>query len=118
MIAQALLLNNVEAAADLCIKAKRYADAIIIAMTGGPELCARTQAKYLEQCEGYVSSLISALIREDWVSVINNCEIESWREALAASLTHSSDDDLPVLCGKCIEFLVILLLIISLFQKK
>ncbi|XP_065165359.1 protein transport protein Sec31A isoform X2 [Atheta coriaria] len=98
LIAQALLLNNVEAAADLCIKAKRYADAIIIAMTGGPELCARTQAKYLEQCEGYVSSLISALIREDWVSVINNCEIESWREALAASLTHSSDDDLPVLC--------------------
>ncbi|XP_017777506.1 PREDICTED: protein transport protein Sec31A isoform X2 [Nicrophorus vespilloides] len=98
LIAQALLLNNVEAAVELCIQSKRFADALIIAMTGGSELLARTQYKYLQQCEGYVSSLISALVSEDWISVINNCDINSWKEALAAALTHASDEELPMLC--------------------
>lgn len=115
MIAQALLLGNVDAAVELCLKAKRFADAIIIAMTGGPELLAKAQYQYLEQSEGYVSSLISALVSEDWSSVINNCEISSWKEALVATLTHASESDLPLLCGKhkiftqTIYFLIFLL---------
>ncbi|CAG9815893.1 unnamed protein product, partial [Phaedon cochleariae] len=98
LITQALLLNNVEAAVGLCLKAKRFADALIIATTGGADLLARTQHKYLEQAEGYVSSLIAAIVSEDWGSIINNCEIGSWKEAFAAILTHASDDDLPALC--------------------
>lgn len=61
-------------------------------------MLARTQHAYLEQCDGYVSSLISALVSEDWASIINNCDVSSWKEALAATLTHSSDEDLPLLC--------------------
>lgn len=99
LITQALLLGNVDAAVELCLKAKRFADAIIIAMTGGPELLAKAQYQYLEQSEGYVSSLISALVSEDWTSVINNCDVNSWKEALAATLTHASETDLPILCG-------------------
>ncbi|KAJ8915040.1 hypothetical protein NQ315_016015 [Exocentrus adspersus] len=98
LITQALLLNNVEAAVELCLNAKRFADALIIATTGGPDLLARTQHKYLEQSEGYISSLISAMVSEDWGSIINNCEVGSWKEALAAALTHASDEDLPLLC--------------------
>ncbi|KAK9888179.1 hypothetical protein WA026_000448 [Henosepilachna vigintioctopunctata] len=98
LITQALLLGNVEAAVELCLQAKRFADALIISMTGGPDLLARTQRKYLDQTEGYVSSLISALVTEDWGSIINNCDIISWKEALAATLTHASDEDLPILC--------------------
>lgn len=98
LITQALLLNNVESAVELCLMAERYADALIIATTGGPDLLAKTQHHYLEKSEGYISNLISALISENWVSVVNNCEITSWKEALAAILTHASEDDLPVLC--------------------
>jgi protein transport protein SEC31 len=98
LITQALLLGNVEAAVELCLDSKRFADAIIIAMTGGSDLLARTQHAYLDQCEGYVSSLISALVSEDWASVINNCDLGSWKEALAATLTHSTDETLPILC--------------------
>ncbi|XP_049818141.1 protein transport protein Sec31A [Aethina tumida] len=98
LITQALLLNNVGAAVDLCIKANRFADALIIATTGGPELLAKTQHRYLEQSEGYISELITSMISEDWASIINNCDISSWKEALAAALTHSTDEDLVVLC--------------------
>ncbi|KAJ8957314.1 hypothetical protein NQ314_006562 [Rhamnusium bicolor] len=72
LITQALLLNNVEAAVALCLKAKRFADALIVATT--------------------------AMVSEDWGSIINNCELSSWKEALAAALTHASNEDLPVLC--------------------
>ncbi|ENN70527.1 hypothetical protein HUJ04_007968 [Dendroctonus ponderosae] len=98
LITQALLLNNVEAAVELCLKAEKYADALIVATTGGPDLLARTQHQYLEKSQGYVSNLISAMISEDWGAIINNCDIASWKEALAAALTHASEEDLPILC--------------------
>lgn len=71
-------------------------------MKGGPDLLARTQTKYLKQTEGYVSSLISALVSENWISVINNCHIDSWKEALCAILTHSNEEELSKLCGNFI----------------
>ncbi|KAL1497928.1 hypothetical protein ABEB36_008808 [Hypothenemus hampei] len=100
LITQALLLNNIEAAVELCLKAEKYADALIIATTGGPDLLAKTQHYYLEKSQGYVSNLITALISEDWGSVITNCDIGSWKEALTATLTHASEDDLPFLCDQ------------------
>ncbi|CAH0563613.1 unnamed protein product [Brassicogethes aeneus] len=98
LITQALLLNNVEAAVELCLKSKRFADALIIATTGGAELLAKTQHEYLAQSGGYISELISAMVSEDWASIVKNCDINSWKEALAAALTHSNDEDLVKLC--------------------
>lgn len=72
---------------------------------GGPDLLAKTQHQYLEKSEGYVSNLIFAIISEDWGSIINNCDISSWKEALAAALTHASEEDLPGLCGKFTLFI-------------
>lgn len=72
----------------------------IFFLLGGPDLLARTQHRYLEQSEGYIASLISAMVSEDWGAIISNCEVGSWKEALAAALTHASDEDLPLLCGK------------------
>lgn len=47
-ISDALLLGNIELAVALCIKEGKMADAIILAMSGGPELIAKTQTKYFE----------------------------------------------------------------------
>lgn len=98
LISQALLIGNIEAAVDLCLEDGRMADAIILAMTGGSDLLARTQYKYFQQSKGPLSSLISAVVTEDWTQVMQSCQIESWREALAAALTYSKNDELQVLC--------------------
>ncbi|XP_049803426.1 protein transport protein Sec31A isoform X2 [Schistocerca nitens] len=97
LISQALLIGNIEAAVDLCLEDGRMADAIILAMTGGSDLLARTQYKYF-QSKGPLSSLISAVVTEDWTQVMQSCQIESWREALAAALTYSKNEELQVLC--------------------
>lgn len=47
-MSEALLLDNKELAVDLLIKQNRTADAIILALSGGPDLLAKAQSKYFE----------------------------------------------------------------------
>ncbi|XP_069705559.1 protein transport protein Sec31A isoform X3 [Periplaneta americana] len=98
LICQALLLGNTEAAVELCLQNGRMADAIILAMTGGSDLLAKTQYRYFEQTKGYLSTIISAVVTEDWNQVIGSCEVDSWKEALAAALTYTKNDEFPTLC--------------------
>lgn len=48
LICQALLLGNTEAAVELCLLNGRMADAIILTMTGGSDLLAKTQYRYFQ----------------------------------------------------------------------
>lgn len=88
LICQALLTKNVEAAVELCFESNRIGDAIVIASCGGQDLLARTQYRYLKQSRGFLSNIISALVTDDWTSVISQCSIDSWKEVLVATLTH------------------------------
>lgn len=45
---EALLLDKKDIAVDLLTKQNRMADAIILALSGGPELLAKAQSKYFE----------------------------------------------------------------------
>lgn len=99
LICQALLTGNIESAVELCIESNRMADAIIIASTGGSDLLARTQYRYLKKSQGYLSNIISALVTDDWSSVVSQCSTDSWKEALVATLTYCRDH-VPVLCER------------------
>ena len=46
LLGQALLTGNFEAAVEMCIHENKMAEAILLAVAGGPELLARTQEKY------------------------------------------------------------------------
>lgn len=98
IICKALLSGNIEIAVELCLQEGRTSDAIILAMTGGPDLLAKTQYKYFQQSKGYLSQLISAVVTEEWEQVVMNCDLSSWAEALAALLTYAKDEELPKLC--------------------
>lgn len=97
LICQALLTGNIEAAVDLCLDNGRPADAIVIATTGGSDLLARTQYRYLKSSEDYLSNVIYAVVTDDWSGVVQQASIQSWKEALAAVFTHSKQQ-LPLLC--------------------
>lgn len=99
LICQALLTGNIESAVELCMDSNRMADAIIIASTGGSDLLARTQYRYLKKSQGYLSNIISALVTDDWSSVISQCSADSWKEALVATLTYCREH-VPVLCER------------------
>ena len=103
LITQAILVGNIEAAVSLCFSNKRYADAIILSMAGGPELLARTQYKYFAEQSGALNSLINSLVSENWSDIVNNCDINCWKQTIVGIYTHCQPDERSQLCGKLMK---------------
>ncbi|XP_046610174.1 protein transport protein Sec31A [Neodiprion virginianus] len=98
LITQAILLGNIEAAVSLCFTNKRYADAVILSMAGGPDLLAKTQYRYFSEHSSALNSLINSLVSEDWGDIVRNCDIKCWKEALVGVFTHSNPEERSALC--------------------
>uniref|UniRef100_A0AAY3ZZH4 Sec16 Sec23-binding domain-containing protein n=1 Tax=Denticeps clupeoides TaxID=299321 RepID=A0AAY3ZZH4_9TELE len=95
LITQALLVGNFEGAVDLCLSDGRFAEAILLAISGGEELLKRTQQRYLAKQR---NSLISSVVTQNWRDIVHSCELENWKEALAALLTYAHPEEFAQLC--------------------
>ncbi|XP_061439166.1 protein transport protein Sec31A isoform X14 [Rhineura floridana] len=98
LITQALLTGNFESAVDLCLHDNRMADAIILAIAGGQELLSRTQKKYFAKTRGKITRLITAVVTKNWKEIVQSCDLQNWKEALAAVLTYARPDKFAALC--------------------
>uniref|UniRef100_A0A4W6F3X7 Protein transport protein Sec31A n=1 Tax=Lates calcarifer TaxID=8187 RepID=A0A4W6F3X7_LATCA len=98
LISQALLVGNFEGAVDLCLNDGRYAEAILLAISGGEELLKKTQQKYLSKQKNSISMLISSVVTQNWRDIVQSCELDNWKEALAALLTYAHPEDFARLC--------------------
>ncbi|XP_058645820.1 protein transport protein Sec31A isoform X5 [Onychostoma macrolepis] len=99
LITQALLTGDYEAAVNLCLHDNRMADGIILAIAGGPELLAETQKKYFSRTQSKISKLISAVVMKDWLDILETCDLQNWKEALAAVMTYAKPEEFSSLCG-------------------
>lgn len=98
-IGKALVTGDLAGAVDLCFEDKRYADAIVLAMTGPPELLNATRDRYFRLKKGgNMSRLIQAVVTRDWQQIVQHCDTANWKEALAASLTYAEEREFPELC--------------------
>ncbi|XP_010181369.1 PREDICTED: protein transport protein Sec31A [Mesitornis unicolor] len=98
LITQALLTGNFESAVDLCLHDNRMADAIILAIAGGQELLSRTQEKYFAKMQSKITRLITAVVMKNWKEIVQSCDLQNWREALASVLTYARPDEFAALC--------------------
>ncbi|XP_071808414.1 protein transport protein Sec31A-like isoform X2 [Asterias amurensis] len=98
LISQAVLTGNFEAAVEMCLHNDRMADAILLAIAGGPELLARTQRKYFKKTKSNISRLISSIVTKDLSDIVDCCDLENWKETLTALLTYASVKDFSTLC--------------------
>ncbi|EEC03709.1 protein transport protein Sec31A, putative, partial [Ixodes scapularis] len=108
LLNRALLTGNVEAAVNLLSGASlvlrwcllhQPLDIWILKGTNSPE---SHMLRYILA----IPRLISAVVNSNWSNVVKNCEINCWKEALAAVLTYAKPEDFPVLCetlGKRLE---------------
>uniref|UniRef100_A0A9J7Z4W6 Protein transport protein Sec31A n=1 Tax=Cyprinus carpio carpio TaxID=630221 RepID=A0A9J7Z4W6_CYPCA len=92
---QALLVGNFEGAVDLCLNDGRYAEAILLSISGGEELLKKTQQHYLQR---QTNSLISSVVTQNWRDIVQSCELDNWKEALAALLTYANPEEFAPLC--------------------
>uniref|UniRef100_A0A8C7HSR7 Protein transport protein Sec31A n=1 Tax=Oncorhynchus kisutch TaxID=8019 RepID=A0A8C7HSR7_ONCKI len=98
LISQALLVGNFEGAVDLCLNEGRYAEAILLAISGGQELLQKTQQTYLDEQRNSISMLISSVVTQNWGDIVQSCALENWKEALAALLTYAHPKEFAHLC--------------------
>ncbi|XP_063077508.1 protein transport protein Sec31A [Engraulis encrasicolus] len=98
LISQALLVGNFEGAVELCLSDGRYAEAILLSISGGEELLKKTQQRYLDRQKNSVSMLISSVVTQNWRDIVQSCELENWKEALAALLTYANPEEFAALC--------------------
>ncbi|XP_009999129.1 PREDICTED: protein transport protein Sec31B [Chaetura pelagica] len=98
LISQALLLGNFEGAVELCMRAERFADAIILAIAGGENLLKETQKRYFAKRKTKLSLLLSSIVQQNWQDIVCTCDLQSWKEALAILLTYSTHEDYTQLC--------------------
>ncbi|XP_053393357.1 protein transport protein Sec31A-like isoform X1 [Mercenaria mercenaria] len=98
LLCQALLTGNFEAGVDMCLCENKMAEAILLAIAGGPELLSRTQQRYFQKNGTNLGRLVSAIVTHDWRQVVNSCELDNWKEALAVILTYSPADEFSTLC--------------------
>ncbi|XP_074647713.1 protein transport protein Sec31A-like [Tubulanus polymorphus] len=98
LVNQNVLIGNFEAAVEMCLYDERWAEAIILAIAGGPDLLSRTQKKYFDKNKDTSSRLISSVVTGNWTHVIQTCDLDNWKEALALALTYAQADDFVQLC--------------------
>nr|XP_001921581.3 protein transport protein Sec31A isoform X3 [Danio rerio] len=98
LISQALLVGNFEGAVDLCLNDGRFAEAILLSISGGEELLKKTQQRYLQRQTNSISMLISSVVTQNWRDIVQSCELDNWKEALAALLTYANPEEFASLC--------------------
>ncbi|XP_071009349.1 protein transport protein Sec31A-like isoform X4 [Oncorhynchus clarkii lewisi] len=98
LITQALLTGDFHGAVELCLHDNRMADSIILAIAGGAELLEKTQRKYFTKTHSKITKLISAVVMRDWRDVLQTCELQNWKEALAAVMTYAQPEEFSSLC--------------------
>ena len=100
----ALLAGDIELAVDIAIKQNRFAEALILSIRGGQELLIKTQAKYFQEAATKGGSeslaLLEAVATDDWTKLVENSNLDSWKEVLAAVLTYTDQNTKYSLAGK------------------
>ncbi|XP_052743414.1 protein transport protein Sec31A isoform X2 [Bicyclus anynana] len=98
-ICRALVCGNLEEAVELCLEAQRIADALIIASLGSQELLYKVQKYHLNKTASDPVSLVSGtLLRSKWDTLIQAAAPASWRDTLAALVTHCEGESLAHYC--------------------
>jgi len=66
LITQALLTANFESAVDVCIQHGRWAEAVILAIAGGPQLLAETEKRFFETNKSNVNQVCRCAALHMW----------------------------------------------------
>ncbi|KAJ1680430.1 protein transport protein S31 [Spiromyces aspiralis] len=99
-ITGAIVMGEIEAAVDLCIENERFADALIMAAIGTPELLQRAQRAYFKARGGDLpyARIMHGIIANDLSDVVKNADVSEWKQIMALLCTYSQGEQFTNLC--------------------
>ena len=109
LVTKALVLGDFDSAVALCVSSDRFADAILLAVRGGPELLQRTQKAYFERRTTSLPSLrlFQSIVSNDLSDIVQNADLQEWREIFVVLCTFASEDEFSTLAeqlGRRLEY--------------
>ena len=109
LITRALVVGDFESAVTLCLSVDRFADALVLAVRGSPELLAKTQQAYFEKRTMALPylRLFQSIVSEDLSDVVQNADLTEWQEVFVVLCTFARADEFNGLTeqlGQRIEF--------------
>ncbi|XP_061352657.1 protein transport protein SEC31 homolog B [Gastrolobium bilobum] len=97
-VQHALVLGDYKGAVTQCISANKWADALVIAHVGSPLLWESTRDKYLKMIRSPYLKIVSAMVSNDLLSLVNTRPLKFWKETLALLCSFAQRDEWTMLC--------------------
>jgi len=99
LVTKAIVMGDFESAVALCLSSSRFADAILLAVRGGPDLLQRTQKAYFDRRVAQVPSLrlFQSIVTNDLGDVVQNADLHEWRDIFVVLCTFASEEEFPTL---------------------
>ncbi|KAL1407031.1 protein transport protein S31 [Vanrija albida] len=109
LITQALVLGDFSSAVDLCLASERFADALLLAVRGGPELLQQTQKAYFARrtMAHPFLRVFQSIVTEDLVDIVQNADLGEWRVVFVVLCTFAKEADFANLAdqlGRRLQF--------------
>ena len=109
LVTKALVLGDFESAVSLCLSTERYADAILLAVKGGPELLRKTQKAYFERRTTALPylRLFQSIVTNDLSDIVQNGDLQEWQEIFVVLCSFATPDEFASLTeqlGERLEF--------------
>ncbi|KAF8270128.1 hypothetical protein EI94DRAFT_1572288 [Lactarius quietus] len=95
LVTKALVLGDFESAVSLCLSVERFADAILLAVKGGPELLGRAQKAYFERRTVALPylRLFQSVVTNDLADIVQNADLQDWQEIFVVLCTFARPDE-------------------------
>ncbi|KZT66624.1 hypothetical protein DAEQUDRAFT_752055 [Daedalea quercina L-15889] len=109
LVTKALVLGDFDSAVSLCLSSDRFADAILLAVKGGPELLQKTQKAYFERQTTALPylRLFQSIVTNDLADIVQNADLQEWQEIFVVLCTFASQEEFSGLAeqlGQRLEF--------------
>ncbi|XP_023523553.1 protein transport protein SEC31 homolog B-like [Cucurbita pepo subsp. pepo] len=97
-VQRALVVGDYKGAVGLCVSANKMADALVIAHVGGGSLWENTRDQYLKMSHSPYLKIVSAMVNNDLLSLVNTRPLKFWKETLALLCSFAQKDEWTMLC--------------------
>lgn len=95
LVTRAVILGDFDSAVTLCLALDRYADALLLAVRGGPDLLASTQKAYFRRHSSTTPylRLFESVASDDLGDIVQNADLTDWQEIFVVLCTFARKDD-------------------------
>lgn len=97
LITDKLVMADIEAAVMVCLNAKRYADAMIIASCRGAELRAKVEDRYVKECNSIHLRIARSIASGNLADITEHASLASWKDILAMICTYADSKNIYTL---------------------